>query len=346
MNISGIEVGGGKPAQIVAEVSANHLQDLEVAKETIEAISRTGVRFIKFQTYTPDTITLNSKKSYFKIEHGTPWDSRYLYELYQEAFMPWEWHSELFGFCRSLKLIPFSSPFDTSAVDFLEELNVPLFKIASYEITDIPLIRYVAQKGKPIILSSGVATNEDLKLAIETCKSQGNENIFLLKCTSNYPTPSREVNLRQMLAYREIFEVEVGLSDHTISNISALGAVALGASIVEKHVILDHSLPGPDSGFSITPLELAELYNSIREIEECLGSFKPSMPTSVLNARRHMRSLFVSQNVKEGETVTMENVRSVRPGDGLHPKHFDYVLGRTFARDVEANEPLDLGMID
>lgn len=346
MNISGVDIGSGHPTQIVAEISANHLQDIDIAKKTIAAISEVGVNFIKFQSYTPDTITLNSRKDYFKIDHGTPWDSRYLYDLYEEAHMPWEWHYELFEYSRSLNLIPFSSPFDATAVDLLEELNVPIYKIASYEITDIPLIRYVAQKGKPVILSSGVATNEDLELAINTCREVGNQDIFLLKCTSTYPTVPTEVNLRQMLSYQKLFNVEIGLSDHTVSNTAAVGAVALGASIIEKHIILDKTFSGPDSAFSISPEELSQLQISIKEMEACLGAGDPIMPTSVINARRHIRSLFIAHNVKKGDKISFNNVKSVRPGNGIHPKFHESLIGRTFVEDVEAGEPLEFRMID
>lgn len=346
MRFSDIEIGSTFPVEVIAELSANHMQSLELAKQTIYAISKTGVRFIKFQTYTPDSLTLKSKKKYFKIDLGSPWDSRYLYDLYSEAFMPWDWHAELFSFAKSLYMIPFSSPFDEKAVDFLENLDVPMYKIASYEITDIPLIKYVAKKGKPIILSSGISEIQDLKLAIDACKDEGNHEILILKCTSSYPTHARDVNLRQLSLIQETFGTEIGLSDHTLTNRAALGAVALGASVVEKHVILDRSISGPDSSFSITPEELSILVSEIRELEMTLGSREPELPESVKRARTHARSLFVTKNVVKGETVSEENIRSVRPANGLHPRFKFEVMGRKFSRDVDEHEPLSLDMID
>lgn len=346
MKIGYLDVGQGFKTQLIAELSSNHGQNIDLALKTILALSETGIKLLKFQTYTPDTLTLNSKKEFFRINLGTPWDSRFLYDLYKEAHMPWEWHKDLFDYSRSVGIIPFSSPFDPSAVDLLESLNAPAYKVASYEISDIPLIKYIASTMKPIIISTGVATREDIKLAVESCREVGNNEIAVLKCTSSYPTPADEVNLIDMLAIKDEFQVEVGISDHTIGNIAAIGATALGASLIEKHVILTEDVQSPDSAFSMSIQELKITKSNIDNMGKMMGSRNPEMPLSVKRARGHMRSLFVVSDVTQGEVVTAKNVRSVRPNNGLHPKEFERVIGRKFRINVEANEPLNWDMIE
>jgi pseudaminic acid synthase len=331
---------------IIAELSANHGGRLDIALETVSAAKRTGADAIKLQTYTADTITLDVKNDYFKINKGTLWDGKYLHELYQEAAMPWEWHQAIFARAKEEGLICFSSPFDPTAVDLLETLDVPAYKIASPEITDIQLIELVASKGKPVIISTGMATLEDIELAVDTCKKAGNDKVALLKCTSAYPTPLEEVNLLTLPAIQEKFQCQVGLSDHTLGSIIAGAAVALGAKVVEKHFILNKSVGGPDVNFSLTPEEFEHLVKTIRDIEMALGTVNFDLTESTIKTRSFCRSLFVSEDVKEGETLSPKNIRSVRPGQGLHPKHLHEALGKTFNRSYSKGTPLDSSMFE
>lgn len=314
---------------VVAELSANHNHDKETALETIRAAKRAGADAIKLQTYTADSITLDCKNDDFKIKQGTLWDGKYLYELYQEAYTPWEWHAELFEEARKQGLVCFSSPFDKNAVDFLEKLDNPIYKIASFEITDIPLIAYAAGKRKPIILSTGIATEEDIQLAIDTCRRAGNNDITLLKCTSSYPAPIEEANLVMIRDLAERFQVKTGLSDHTLGTIAPIVAVTLGAQVIEKHFILDHRIGGPDASFSLDEKEFTEMVKNIRMAEDSIGKVS-YQPTEKMKAgRAFSRSLYVAQNMKEGEIITEKNVRSVRPGFGLHPKFLKSIIGQT-----------------
>jgi pseudaminic acid synthase len=330
---------------IVAELSANHNHDIETAKKTIYAAGQAGADAVKLQTYTADTLTIDSAKDYFKIKGGL-WNGKSLYELYQEAHTPWEWHGELFDYAHSLGLEIFSTPFDRTSVDFLEKLEVPIYKIASFEIQDIPLIEYVALKGKPMIMSTGIATLEDVELALSTCRKAGNDQITLLKCTSAYPAPLEEANLLTIPDMREKFGIEVGLSDHTIGSSSAIAAVALGANIVEKHFILDRKQGGPDSSFSIEPAEFKEMVQSIREVEQALGTVSYELSEKVKQNKIFARSLFVVKDVKAGDTISQKNVRSIRPGYGLHPKYYTTIMGKQFIKDVEMGTPLDWIMIE
>jgi pseudaminic acid synthase len=330
---------------IIAELSANHGGDIEIAKETIRAAKRSGADAIKLQTYTADTITLNVKSDLFKISHGTHWDGLYLYDLYKEASLPWKWHKELFDVAKKEGLICFSSPFDFTAVDFLEELGCPIYKIASFEITDIPLIKYVASKGKPIIISTGVADIEDIELAINTCKSVGNSDITILKCTSAYPASPEDANLLTIPNTSERFGVKVGLSDHTLGIESPMVAVALGAMVIEKHFILNKSIGGADAHFSLDENEFKNMVDAVRLTEKLLGKIDYSMTEKKIKSREFSRSLFVTKNVKAGDVITSENIRSVRPGHGLHPKYYFQVLGRKFKIDVVQGEPLSMEVI-
>jgi pseudaminic acid synthase len=339
-------LGDDSPVFIVAEISANHLQDYSLAKKTIDAARKAGVDAVKLQTYTPDTITIDSEEDYFQIKQGTVWDGTTLYKLYEKAYTPWEWQPKLKEYAESLGLICFSSPFDKTAVDFLEEMNVPAYKVASFEITDIPLIEYIASKKKPVIISTGIATIQDIQEAINACKRVGNEEIILLKCTSAYPSPLSDVNLRVMADISTKFDVLVGLSDHTLGISVPIAAVALGACLIEKHLIIDRSLGGPDATFSLEPDEFKEMIERIREVEESLGEVDYSLTEKMKKSRELARSLFVIQNIRKGEKFTTENVRSIRPGYGLPPKDIDSVLGKRASVDIKRGTPLDWDLIE
>lgn len=330
---------------IIAELSANHGGKIEVAIETIRAAKRAGADAIKLQTYTPDTITINAKQEWFKITQGTYWDGQFLYDLYKEAFLPWEWHAELFKVAKEEGLVCFSSPFDKTAVDLLEELNTPIYKVASFEITDIPLIQYIAKKGKPIIISTGIADVEDIELAIETCRKEGNNQITILKCTSAYPAAPEDANLLTIPDIKTRFGVEVGLSDHTMGIEAPAVAVALGAKVIEKHFILDKSIGGPDAHFSLDESEFKEMVDAVRKTEKMLGKVDYEMTDKKKKSRQFSRSLFIVNDVKEGEILTEENVRSIRPGFGMHPKHFNEVLGKKFNSNYEKGTPLSFDLI-
>ncbi len=331
---------------IVAEVSANHRQDINLAKDTIYAIKESGADAVKLQTYTPDTMTINCNNDDFLIKQGTPWDGKTFYELYKEAYTPWEWHYELKELAERLGLIFFSTPFDKTAVDFLEELNVPAYKIASFEITDIPLIEYIASKGKPVIISTGIATLSDIEEAVNACRRVGNEQIILLKCVSAYPTPLEEVNLRTIPNMAETFDCVVGISDHTLGISVPIAAVALGARLIEKHFILSKDIDSPDKEFSLTPEEFKEMVKAVREVEKALGKISYDLTEGMKKSREFARSLYVVKDMKKGEVFTEENVRSIRPGYGLHPKYLKDVLGKRAKRDIKRGTPLSWELID
>jgi pseudaminic acid synthase len=330
---------------IIAELSANHGGSLDIAKETVRAAKRVGADAIKLQTYTADTITLDVKTDYFKINQGTTWDGQYLHDLYKGASLPWEWHKPLYDLAKEEGLICFSSPFDKTAVDFLEELDTPIYKVASFEITDIPLIKYIASKGKPIIISTGIATKEDIKLAIKTCKEVGNSDITILKCTSAYPADPEDANLMTIPDISEQFGVKPGLSDHTLGIEAPMIAVALGAKIIEKHFILDKKIGGADAHFSLDEIEFKQMVDAVRLTEKLMGKVDYEMTDKKKKSREFSRSLFVCENVKKGEIITKENIRSIRPGYGLHPKYYYEILGKLFSKNVERGEPLSLEMI-
>jgi len=339
-------IGEGHPVFIVAELSANHLQKLDLAKETIKAMKKAGADAVKLQTYTPDTLTINSKKDYFKIKQGTPWDGHYLYDLYKQAYMPWEWHEELFDLARKLNLICFSTPYERTAVDFLKKFNVPAYKIASFEVTDIPFIEYVASQGKPVMISTGIATLSDIEEALTACRRVGNDQVILLKCVSEYPTPLENVNLLTISDMRKRFGVLVGLSDHTRGISVPVASVALGAVLIEKHFILDRTIGGPDSAFSLEPREFSEMVKAVREVEKALGKPTYELTEKQKKSRQLARSLFVVRDVKKGEMFTEENVRSIRPNYGLPPKYLKEILGRRAKFDIEAGTPLTWEMIE
>ena len=342
MKIGSIELGNNNSVFIIAELSANHNGSLETAIETIRAAKRAGANCIKLQTYTADTLTINSDKDDFIIKSGSIWDGKNYYQLYQEAYTPWEWHEELFRVAKEEGLVCFSSPFDKTAVDFLESLNVPAYKIASFEITDIPLIEYVASKGKPVILSTGIAEIEDIELALDACKRMGNNDIALLKCTSSYPAPINEANMIMVKDLAERFNVISGLSDHTMGATVPVVATCFGAKIIEKHFILDRSIGGPDASFSMNEEEFTNMVLAVREAESAIGVVDYNLTDKQAKGKDFSRSLYVVEDIKAGDVVTKKNVRSIRPGFGLHPKYYNEILGKKVTQDIEKGDRLDL----
>jgi len=345
MRIHNFEINSKSPVFIIAELSANHNGSIETAIETIRAAKRAGADCIKLQTYTADTLTIDSPKDDFLIK-GTIWEGKNLYQLYQEAYTPWEWHEEIFKIAKEEGLICFSSPFDKTAVDFLESLDVPAYKIASFEITDIPLIEYVASKGKPIILSTGIAAMEDIQLAVDTCRNVGNDQIVLLKCTSSYPAPIEEANMIMIKDLAKRFNVISGLSDHTIGATVPIIATAFGAKIIEKHFILDRSIGGPDASFSMNETEFTDMVKAIREAESAIGQLNYALTEKQLKGKDFSRSLYIVENVKVGDIVTNKNVKSIRPGFGMHPKYLNEIIGKKFNSNYELGTRMDFDLID
>ena len=339
INIDKTIIGDGYPCFIIAELSANHNGSIETAIETIKAAKRAGADCIKLQTYTADTITIDSNKDDFLIK-GTIWEGNNLHKLYQEAYTPWEWHEELFRVAKEEGLIYFSSPFDKTAVDLLESLNVPAYKIASLEITDIPLIEYVASKNKPVIISTGIAEKEDIELAIDACKRMGNHDIALLKCTTSYPAPIEEANMIMVKDLAKRYDVISGLSDHTMGATVPIVATVFGAKIIEKHFILDRAIGGPDASFSMNEEEFADMVKAVREAESAIGIVDYSLKDKQAKGRDFSRSLYVVEDIKAGEIITEENVRSIRPGFGMHPKHFNNILGKKVSVNLEKGDAL------
>ena len=343
MKIGIREIGGGQPAYIIAEMSANHAGDISRAKEIIHAAKEAGADCIKIQTYTPDTLTIDCDNSYFHISDGT-WNGENLYQLYQKAYTPWEWQKELFEEAKKAE-IDFSTPFDNTSVDFLEEIGIGFYKIASFELVDIPLIEYVASTGKPMILSTGMATLAEIDEAVEAVKKQGNHNFALLRCASAYPAITDEMNLRTMQNMGDTFGVPYGLSDHSMGSVGAVTAVALGASIIEKHFCLDRSIENPDSTFSMNPMEFKQMVHDIRQAERAIGSVKYGPSEQEKNNLQFRRSIFCVKDIQEGEKLTEENIRIIRPGYGLAPKFYKDVLGQTALEDIQKGTPLAFEMI-
>lgn len=344
-NIGNRAVGEGAPAFIVAEISGNHNQDYHRALEIIHAAKEAGADAVKLQTYTADTITIDCDLPCFQIKEGTVWDGMTLHQLYSQAYTPWEWQPGLMEEANKLGLECFSSPFDFSSVDFLEEMKVPAYKIASYEINDIPLIRKVARLHKPIIFATGIAYPEDIRLALEVCKEEGNEDIILLKCVSSYPTPYEEVNLRVIPTLSSTYDCLAGISDHTLGTIVSAGSIPLGAKMIEKHLTLKRSDGGPDGSFSMEPQEFARLVKDVRILEKALGSSDYILTDTQKLEHQGSRSLFVVRDIQAGELLTDENIRSIRPGDGLHTKYYEEVLGKTARTDLKKGMPLTWEMI-
>lgn len=327
---------------IIAELSANHNNNFNLTVKTIEAMAAAGADAVKVQTYKPESLTIDFDAGYFAPRTEGLWKGYTPWKLYSEAAMPYGWQPKLKKIAEDLGLIFFSSPFDKEGVDFLESINVPLYKIASFEITDIPLIEYTASKGKPMIISIGVAEIEDIVLAIETCRSVGNNQITLLKCTSQYPATIEDANLLTIPDMKKRFGVEIGISDHTMGSLIPTIAVSLGATVVEKHFILDRKLGGPDSTFSMEPHEFKEMVESVRRAEVALGKITYEVTEKDKNRRR---SLFVTEDIKAGEAITEKNVRSIRPGYGLHPKFFSEILGKRVNKDLHKGDRINLGDI-
>ncbi len=339
-------VGEGHPCMIVAEISGNHNGDYNRAVEIIHAAHEAGADAIKLQTYTADTITIDCDKPWFMTPGDGLWAGRTLHNLYEEAYTPWEWHEGLMNEARKLGMEAFSSPFDPTSVDYLENLNVPAYKIASFEINDIPLIRKIAGLHKPIIFATGIAYEEDIQLALDTCKEEGNEDVILLKCVSAYPTPYNLVNLRMIPTLAGKFDCVVGLSDHTPGSVIPTGSVPFGVKMIEKHLTLDRSAGGVDDAFSMEPAEFTEMVRNVRIMEEALGSSEYKLTDKQAKERSLSRSLFIVKDVKAGEELTAENVRSIRPGNGMHTKHYEEVLGKRAAKDIEKGTPLSWDLIN
>ncbi|WP_396143313.1 pseudaminic acid synthase [Flavobacterium sp.] len=344
MQIGNFTIDDKSPVFIIAELSANHNGSLDNALATIKAAKRAGADCIKLQTYTADTITIDSDKEDFLIK-GTIWDGKKLHTLYQEAYTPWEWHEQIYRVAKEEGLICFSSPFDKTAVDLLESLHSPAYKIASFEITDIPLIEYVASKGKPVIISTGIAQQEDIELALDACHRMGNYDIALLKCTSSYPAPIEEANMCMVKDLAERYNVISGLSDHTMGSTVPIVATVFGAKIIEKHFIIDRAIGGPDASFSMNEEEFTAMVKAVREAEKATGIVDYTLTKKQAKGRDFSRSLYIAEDIKAGDIFTDKNLRSVRPGFGLHPKYYNEIIGKISNQDLEKGTPMKLNYI-
>lgn len=331
---------------VVAELSANHQGSLDIAIETIKEAKRCGADAVKLQTYTADTMTINSGLPDFTINNNSIWDGQNFYSLYEKAHTPWEWHKKLFEVAKKEGLICFSTPFDRSSVDFLEELNNPIYKIASFEITDLDLIEYVSSKGKPVILSTGIAEKKDIEIAVKTIRSTGNNNITILKCTSSYPSSLEDSNLSMITQIKKDFKVDVGISDHTTGIIAPVVAVAHGAKIIEKHFILDRNQGGPDSSFSLEPNEFCEMVSAVRAAELSIGKKDYVLTEKQMSGKAFSRSLYIVENVKKGDIITRKNIRSIRPGFGMSPTYLKSILGKKFASNFSRGTRLAWNAIE
>lgn len=345
ISIGGRSIGDEKPVYIIAELSANHNQDFKQAVQLIKAAKEAGADAIKLQTYTPDTITIDCDNEYFHIGKGTIWEGKTLYKLYQEAYTPWEWQPNLKQVANDLGMDLFSSPFDRTAVDFLEKMGVPAYKVASFELVDIPLIQYIAKTGKPVIMSTGMATLAEIDEAVTAARDAGCKEIALLKCTSSYPAKSEEMNLRTIPHMAQAFGLPVGLSDHTLGIAVPVSAVTIGACIVEKHFTLSRKISGPDSAFSLEPQEFKAMVDAIRTTEKSLGIVSYKVTENEAASRVFRRSLFVVKDMKTGEIFTEENVQSIRPGSGLHTRHLKAILGCKISKDTSAGSPMSWDLI-
>lgn len=344
IEIGGRRIGPGCPVYVIAEMSANHNHDFAQAVAILKAAKEAGADAVKLQTYTPDTMTIDCDNEHFRIR-GTPWDGRTLYELYGDAYTPWEWQPELKRIAEGLGLTLFSTPFDSTAVDFLEGMGVPAYKIASFENVDLPLLRKVAKTGKPIIMSTGMATLAEIDDAVRTIRDAGGSQLALLKCTSAYPAPAEEMNLRTIPHLAEAFGVPVGLSDHTLDVAVPVAAAALGAAIIEKHLALSRSVPGPDSAFSLEPAEFGAMVEAVRKATDALGAVRYGTGDREAESRVFRRSLFVVKDVKAGEKFSAENVRSIRPGVGMSTRFLDEIIGLRAGRDIKRGTPLTWDLV-
>lgn len=337
--LDGRPIGNDEPAYIIAEISANHDHDLKMTMRMVRMAKECGADAVKLQTYTPDTMTLDSDSRYFRINKG-PWKGQTLYELYKKAYMPWEWQRSLKKYADSIGITLFSTPFDKSAVDFLEKLKVPAYKIASFELVDIPLIRYAALKGRPVILSTGMASLEEIRLAVRTVRETGNDKIILLKCASSYPAKPEEMNLSAIRRLSDEFRAVAGLSDHSLKSDIALAAVCLGAKVIEKHFTLSRRTKGPDSAFSVEPGELKDLIRRIRDTEKAIGRPVFRMTREEKKSLIFRRSVFAVQDIKKGERLTEKNIRVIRPGSGMKPLYYQKILGKKAGKNIKAGTPL------
>jgi pseudaminic acid synthase len=338
-------IGGNNPCYIIAEMSANHAGDFNRAKEIIHSAKESGADCIKIQTYTADTMTIDSDKEYFQIKQGT-WKGENLYNLYKKAYTPWEWQAQLKEEAEKIDLDFLSTPYDKTAVDFLERLGVDFYKIASFEITDIPLIKYIASKNKPIIMSTGMASLEEIEEAVNAIKSQNNNNLCLLKCSSAYPAIPNDMNLKTMKHLEETFDVVVGLSDHSLGSVSAITAVAMGAKVIEKHFCISRKIENPDSSFSMEPDEFKKMVEDIRVVERAIGKISYDISEKEKINKNFRRSIFVVKDIKKGEIFTENNIRVIRPAYGLLPKYYEEILGKKAIKDIERGTPLEWNMID
>lgn len=338
-------IGENSPTFIVAEMSANHLQNYDRAIRIIHAAKDAGADAIKLQTYTPDTITIDAPQDCFQI-HDSLWEGMTFHKLYQEAYTPWEWQPRLKEEAEKLGLLCFSSPFDFTAVDFMEQMKMPAYKLASYEINDIPLIRKIARLHKPVIFATGIAEFEDIELALSVCKEEGNEDVILLKCVSSYPTPYEMINLNTISTLADKYDCIMGLSDHSMGSAVAVASVALGARMVEKHLTLSRADGGPDGAFSMEPREFKQMCQDIRIVEKALGSSTYSLTPEQKKEHAESRSLFVVKDMKKGELFTPENCRSIRPGIGLHTKYYEDILGKSASTDIQKGTPLSWELVN
>jgi pseudaminic acid synthase len=343
--IRGRLIGEGYPAYIIAEMSANHAGSIDNAKKIIRAAKNAGADCVKIQTYTADTLTIDCNNEYFSISNGL-WEGETLYSLYGKAYTPWEWHAELKLEAEGIGMDFFSTPFDNTSVDFLEDIGVDFYKIASFELVDIPLLEYVASKGKPIILSTGMASFDEIQDAVNAIRAQGNDVLALLKCSSSYPAVPDDMNLRTMRHISESFNVPVGLSDHSLGSIGAVTAVAMGACIIEKHFCLSREIKNPDAAFSMQPAEFAKMVEDIRTAEKAMGAVSYEVSDKEKDSIKFRRSIFAVRDIKKGELLTKDNIRCIRPGQGLKPKHYKSILGRTATTDILRGTPMQLDMAD
>ena len=346
INIGKRVISNDSKTYIIAEMSGNHNMDFDRAVKILYAAKESGADAIKIQTYTADTITLDCDDPCFQITQGTLWDGTTLHKLYEKAYTPWEWQPKLKEIAENIGLDFFSSPFDFSSVDFLESMNVPAYKIASFEITDIPLIRKVAKLGKPVIISTGIANLSDIELAVKTCREEGNNNVVLLKCCSAYPTPYEDINLKTMVNLGDTFDCVFGLSDHTMGDAVAIASVAMGARVVEKHLTLCRADGGVDSAFSMEPEEFKNMVEHIRIVEKAIGKVTYDLSPKQAKEKEHSRSLFIAQDVKAGDILNENNMRSVRPWNGLHPKYYEQLLGKRVTRDAKLGTPLSWDLVE
>ncbi len=346
MKIGDFKITENSKAFIIAELSANHNNDYQLAVDTIHAMKESGADCVKLQTYTADSISMNADTKYFAPRDSGLWKGQRPYDVFKIGAMPYEWQPKLIELANSLGMECFSSPFDKEAVDFLESINTTAYKVASFEIQDIPLISYIASKGKPVIISTGIASLEDIELAVNTCKEAGNNDIALLKCTSAYPTPFDEINIKVIPDLKDKFKTIVGLSDHTMGDVVPMGAVSLGAKIIEKHFVLDRSNGGVDAAFSMQPNEFKNMVDKVRNLEMALGSVTYELSDKQKDSKTRGTSLFVCQDVKKGEGITSSNVKAVRPAAGLHPKYYNQILNKTFSMDAKKGTPLSFDLID